>query len=147
MYQVPDSIHSVESERELGEAFTLWRRSLPNDIRMETVAQWTEDNVWILLLFAFSYRMECMFYRTLHKRYQGKDESLDNWAKQGLWSAMFQLDAVIGRVATHGVLKLLPLSLYVEILSFCIAECLNLLLTSTVLIVLQTSWLFMSKSL
>lgn len=69
--------------------------------------------MWILLLLAMSYRMECIFYRTLRKRYRDINLTRCEWATQRLWSSMFELGTVIGRAMAHDIVDILPLSLYV----------------------------------
>lgn len=106
------SLPTRECERELAKALSSWRKSLPRELQIEGVQSWSSGNIWILLLLAVSYRLECIFYRTVRRKYQAENNSLCDWASSRLWRTMFELDTIVGRVITHEAVALLPIVLY-----------------------------------
>ncbi|RFU28806.1 hypothetical protein B7463_g7554, partial [Scytalidium lignicola] len=110
MYQRPKFFPSRGSENDLADKFSMWRQSLPEEFQAERIQSWSNYNMWILLLLAVSYRLECIFYRTLQKRYKTENVTLYDWATQRLWSCMFELDTIIGRAVTHDIIDILPMS-------------------------------------
>ncbi|KAH8817146.1 hypothetical protein F5884DRAFT_778551 [Xylogone sp. PMI_703] len=111
MYQSPKSFPIRGSEKDLADKFSVWRQSLPEEFRAERVPSWSSHNMWILLLLAMSYRLECIFYRTLQKRYKTNNATLYDWAVKRLWSCMFELDTIIGRAVMHDdLIDSLPMS-------------------------------------
>lgn len=85
--------------RELESALEDWYKSLPVELRMEGVREWSVENVWILIMRATSCRLECIFYRLLHSRATNEDMALRIFQKQQ--SAMFEFGTVIDRLMLH----------------------------------------------
>jgi hypothetical protein len=80
-------------------------------MHVESVQEWSASNIWILVLMAMSYRLECVFYRALRERYRtSADESVHRAARRQQ-SAMFELDTIIDRFVLHNVARFCPLSL------------------------------------
>lgn len=89
-----------------------WRWSLPNELHLEVVRKWTTENMWIMLLKVFSYRLECLLYRALRQRYKAcneEDKAAEAARKQQ--NALFEVDTVIQRVFQNGIANWFPLSL------------------------------------
>lgn len=97
--------------REIGDAISLWRASLPVELRADGVTHWDESNVWITVILTFSFRLECLFYRTLHRRVDIANSADVTWIKQRLTGAMFDLSTVLRRAMAHEVLQLAPPSM------------------------------------
>jgi hypothetical protein len=90
-----------------------WRSALPPELHTETVADWSTENVWVLVLKAMSYRLECVFYRNLREVLgAGEDESRRR-ALQKQQGAMLEFDAILDRVMLHSLVEFCPLALYV----------------------------------
>lgn len=106
---------SEEACREVEKSLLDWRRSLPAELFPEGVHHWTVENVWILLLMAMSYRLECILYRTLGKHPTADAASIQR-AAQRQQNAMFELDTVIERIMQNQVAQFCPLSLSVKAL-------------------------------
>ncbi|EXJ91718.1 hypothetical protein A1O3_00268 [Capronia epimyces CBS 606.96] len=110
---------------ELAEAISHWRSSLPAELSVDMVVRWSKENVWILVLAAMSYRLECVFYREVKKQLRtvtmdgvNADTDADtnanlDWASQRLYSSVFELDTVIGRVLTHNLGQFCPASIVI----------------------------------
>ena len=99
-----------DAVRRLVEAFPRWRESLPQELRIEGV-QWTSDSVWILLVMALCYRLECMVYRSLEKHYKKAGNNAQEWVVQQLHTTIFELDTIVRRATMHQLAPLLPMSL------------------------------------
>lgn len=80
-------------------------------MHVETVREWSVGNVWVLVLMAMSYRLECIFYRAMRKLPWSLDESTRNQLAKKQQSVMFELDTVTDRVALHDLTPFCPLSL------------------------------------
>ena len=81
-------------------------------MRIQNIQEWTSSRIWVLVLMAMSYHLECIFYRTLRERSReraGTDSLMDPWA-QKQQHAMFELDTIIRRVVLAKVAKFCPLS-------------------------------------
>ena len=95
--EIIDNIHS-------------WKVKLPSKLRPESVKEWDEEGLWILVLMAWCYRMECNIYRALRKANDlVSDDFVDSTRR--LQTAIFELDIIVKRAVTHNVGKLLPMSL------------------------------------
>jgi hypothetical protein len=105
-------LFSRTTAHEFAEEISAWRRLLPDDLLPNRVGSWDSTNVWILILLAFSYRLECIFYRTVreHFRQSSKTEYL-SWCKQQLVSCVFELDTVMNRLIVHDLVDYAPSSL------------------------------------
>lgn len=84
--------------------------ALPRSIQLESVRDWKNEGVWILVLMAWCYRLECMIYRSASKNYPLGDIEHDRMA-DSLHRAIFELDAVVRRAVTYRVGQFLPMSL------------------------------------
>jgi hypothetical protein len=94
--------------------FSAWRNGLPEEFSTNRVSSWTSDNVWILFLLAFSYRLECLFYRTAREHFRKSNDAEGvTWCKKQLTGCVFELDTLIGRAIEHDLVKYAPASLYV----------------------------------
>jgi hypothetical protein len=105
---------SQEATREFANSILDWRCSLPEDLLPSRVTVWSSDNVWILILLAMSYRLECVFYRTVREHSRGSDDQeAVTWYKQQLLSSIFELDTLLNRAVVHELVQFAPSSLYV----------------------------------
>ncbi|KIW78553.1 hypothetical protein Z517_08391 [Fonsecaea pedrosoi CBS 271.37] len=103
---------SEEDCLRVGNALTSWRCALPVEFHLQGVGQWTAQNIWILLIIALSYRLECILCRALRQRYQSfNDHEKAQEAAQKQENALFEVDTVIERVLQNGIAHLFPLSL------------------------------------
>jgi len=75
------------------------------------VEQWSNENVWILVLKAMSYRLECMFYRNLRDLYRSGEDNLRQRAVQKQLNAMLELYSVLDRIMLHDLVGFCPLSM------------------------------------
>ena len=90
----------------------VWRTSLPPELRLDNIQVWTSGKIWVLVLMAMSYHLECIFYRTLRERSRGRastDVLMDPWA-QKQQHAMLDLDTIIRRIVLAKVAQFCPLS-------------------------------------
>jgi len=81
-----------------------WRNSLPDELRVSHILEWNQENSWVLVLMAFSYRMECIFYRSLRKA-NLQNEDVVRHAGHRLVDAIFELNIVIERVVMHQLVQ------------------------------------------
>lgn len=74
--------------------------------------EWSEANIWILVLLAMAFRLEALFYRATksYHRLTGDGLGLKRSVQQQD-AAMFELSIVIQRAYMSGMLHLCPLSL------------------------------------
>jgi hypothetical protein len=84
---------------------------MPLELHTETVADWSNENVWILVLKAMSYRLECVFYRNLRKHLGLGEDQFRRRALQKQQSAMLEFDAILDRVMLHSLVEFCPLSM------------------------------------
>lgn len=101
----------MDQVRDVGQAIVTWRTSLPRELRMGGVREWDSSNVWILVIHAFSYRLECLFYRTLRKRASTLSETDATWINHQSHDALFELSTLIRRAMAHEVLQVGPPSM------------------------------------
>lgn len=94
------------------DSMSTWRHDLPNDLLVDRVKHWNSKNVWVIILQAMSYRLECIFYRTLreHLRKLGDEDSL-RWCNQQLFNSIFELDILMNRAVVHDLVQYAPSSL------------------------------------
>lgn len=92
------------------EAIYEWRLALPRVLRIESVRDWKNEGLWVLVLMCWCYRLECMVYRALRKLYSVGDGDYES-TTEALHRAIFELDAIVRRAVTHCVGQLLPMSL------------------------------------
>lgn len=74
----------------------------PDDVR---------DNIFPMILAATSCRFECILYRAVLKKSRDEEKTTTAWVAQRLQTAMFELDTLVGRAITDGMVKMLPLTL------------------------------------
>lgn len=99
-----DMTPSMEQVRSVGDAIIAWRRALPNELRADTASPWSDTDVWVAVIHAFSYRLECLFYRTLLRHVDKASPTDIGLVNQRLLNAMFELSTVLRRAMTHEVL-------------------------------------------
>ncbi len=102
---------SISTAYELAEAISRWRGSIPEELLIDRVTTWTSGNVWIIVLLAMSYRLECVFYRLVRERAKGVDADALAWSKQRLLASIFELDTLMKRAIVHDLVHLCPPSL------------------------------------
>lgn len=98
----------------MGEMISSWRRALPVGLCTDGVAAWDSSNIWILVLSAFGYRLECLLYNGLRRKAHLLREEDAAWAKQRLLNAMFGLGAVLRRAIADDALLYGPPSMQVH---------------------------------
>lgn len=77
---------------------------------MESVRDWKNEGIWVLVLMAWCYRLECIIYRSLRKAYTAEDSEREQ-VTDSLHRAIFELDAIVRRAVTHRIGQFLPMSL------------------------------------
>lgn len=77
---------------------------------MESVRDWENEGIWVLVLMAWCYRLECMLYRTPRKAYVADSNERERMTEI-LHRAIFELDTIVRRAVTHCMGRLLPMSL------------------------------------
>lgn len=101
---------SMNTAREFVETLSTWRGSLPDDLLLNRVVQWTSANVWILFLWAMSYRLEGSFYRMLRQQKRTSND-VNVWAARQFPCCIFELDTLLRRAVVHEVAQYCPPSL------------------------------------
>lgn len=96
---------------DLARKFTDWRSSLPDSLRLNSNPCSVQENLEAIVLLATSFRFECILYHTLRRHYSTLDNAKHSRANQQLKTAMLEVDNLIGRAMTDGLLRMLPLSL------------------------------------
>ena len=109
-FMSPGAAPSSFAAKDLEHAIRTWRRSLPDDMRTDSVQDWSSNNVWIFVLMMMSYRLECIFYRTLRERGGPNNSSSTSQAEQRQLSAMLQLDTVMDQLVLNDLAAVCPLS-------------------------------------
>ncbi|RFU27849.1 hypothetical protein B7463_g8504, partial [Scytalidium lignicola] len=109
-FRAPNSTRLGSACGELEQAISQWRRSLPAELHTDSVGDWTTDEIWILVLKAMSYRLECVLYRNLKELCAGEENS-SRRALQKQQDAMLELDAILDRVMLHDLVASCPLAL------------------------------------
>lgn len=89
-----------------------WRVSFPEDLLLDRICHWDENNSWVLFLWSMGYRLECSFYRTFRQRTMGVHGESAAWANERLRRCIFELDTVLKRAIVHDVARYCPPSLY-----------------------------------
>lgn len=95
---------------DLARKFTDWRSSLPDSLRLNSNPCSVQENLEAIVLLATSFRFECILYHTLRRHYSTLDNAKHSRANQQLKTAMLEVDNLIGRAMTDGLLRMLPLS-------------------------------------
>ena len=96
---------------EIGSAISDWRNELPQALRLDYLTHWDASNVWSPAILAFSYRLECLFYRTVCRRLESDGVGDTDRLRQRLLGAMFELNTILRRAMVHGVICAGPPSL------------------------------------
>lgn len=112
VFKTPGRTPSDVAAQEVGEEISSWRRSLPAEMHIERVQEWSASNVWVLVLAAMGYRLECILYRTISDKYRGgeNDTPLAQKAGPKQQNAMFELGIIIDRIALYQIACFCPLS-------------------------------------
>src|SRR6201999_3683647 len=99
---------------DLERAIMQWRSALPPELHTDTVGDWSNENVWILVLKAMSYRLECVFYRNMRELFGAGEDQARRRALQKQQGAMLEFEAILVLVMLHSVFANCPLSMYVS---------------------------------
>jgi hypothetical protein len=91
-----------------------WPSALPPELHTEAVSDWSRENVWVLVLKAMSYRLECVFYRNLREVLGAEEDESRRRALQKQQGAMLEFDAILDRIMLHNLVEFCPLSMYVS---------------------------------
>lgn len=94
----------MDEVRDIGAAIVAWRCDLPPKLRADIASHWSDSHVWVTVIHAFSFRLECLFYRTLRRRVDMVDPADVAYVNQRLQSAIFELSSVLRRVMAYEVL-------------------------------------------
>ena len=100
------------NRKELADQFVSWRSSLPDIVRIQQYPDDVRDNILPMILAATSCRFECILYRAVLKKSRDEERISTAWLAQRLQTSMFELDTLVGRAITDGMVKMLPLTLY-----------------------------------
>ncbi|KAJ9614358.1 hypothetical protein H2200_002494 [Cladophialophora chaetospira] len=111
LFRLPDPTSAKAAGGELEKAIHQWRKELPADLYVEMVENWSHDAVWILVLRAMSYRLECVLYRSLRNLYGAEEESSKHHALQKQQNAMLELSTVLDRIMLQDLVGCCPLSI------------------------------------
>lgn len=111
-FKTPGKAPTQDEIDTLSDRIFLWRKQLPLEMQVQSLQEWSEEKIWILVLLAMGYRLEAVFCRAVKAYYrsQNKTTLVDKMA-QKQESAMFELSTMIQRASLHEVLHLCPLSL------------------------------------
>lgn len=110
MFRLPDSKPKRSACEDLEKAVHHWRKDLPPDLHIEIVEHWSNDTVWILVLRAMSYRLECVFYRNLRNLYGEGEDNSKHRVLQKQQNAMLELSTVLDRIMLQDLVGYCPLS-------------------------------------
>ncbi|KAK5400806.1 hypothetical protein LTR06_011227 [Exophiala xenobiotica] len=105
---------------EFPDAVAHWRRSLPKellpteDTLLSRVTLKPTSNVWMIVLLAMSFRLECLYYRTARDQLRplNNSEAID-WCTKQLFESTFELDTLLNRAVVHDLVQYAPSSLIV----------------------------------
>ncbi|KIW30856.1 uncharacterized protein PV07_02549 [Cladophialophora immunda] len=113
LLNVPPDMRTDEAFQDLETSLLRWRNCLPVELRLETIAEWSVDNVWILFLRMDSYRYEGGFYRAWREfgRLSG-DDSAFKTALRRQQNAMLEVDSVIDRLTLHELVHYCPVTAF-----------------------------------
>ena len=68
--------------------------------------------MWVVIIQAMSYRLECMFHRTLREQLQkSADQDAIRWCNEQLHKSIFELDTLLNRAIVHDLVQFAPSSL------------------------------------
>jgi hypothetical protein len=101
----------MQEVRSIGAAIMSWRNALPVELRYDVTPRWGDSDVWVAVLHALSYRLECLFYRTLSRRAHMTSAADASYVNGCLLNAMFELSTVLRRAMAQGVLSAGPPSM------------------------------------
>ncbi|KAH8738441.1 hypothetical protein BGZ61DRAFT_440039 [Ilyonectria robusta] len=94
--------------RQLIRPLDAWRMSLAE--KMQIRDQSSDGDMYYAELRGSSYRFEFVICRLIRRRWQSRDAERCEWAKQRLRSAIFELDAIAGRMLANGTIQDFPVS-------------------------------------
>lgn len=86
-----------------------WRMSLIDKLQIRQVSP--DSDVHYAGLKVASYRFESAICRMIRRQVQSPGASLTDWATRRLKSAIFELDAIAGRMLATDMIQKLPISL------------------------------------
>lgn len=96
----------------LSQQIAEWRNNLPPEMQPQIFQEWTEDNMWTLVLLAMAFRLEAIFCRSAREYYKANHNTAAmHQSSQRQDQAMFELSKVIQTASMHELLHLCPLSL------------------------------------
>ncbi|KAL2834151.1 hypothetical protein BJY01DRAFT_253104 [Aspergillus pseudoustus] len=110
-FKTPGKPPSTAQINALSDKITSWRLNLPPIMLVGTLSELSSDNILVLVLLAFGFRLEAVLYRSAKQYYQSQNDltSIRKVAQRQEW-AMFELSTIIQRASVHEVLHLCPLS-------------------------------------
>ena len=88
-----------------------WRQSLPYDLHVEGVQEWSSVNVWVLVLQMRVFLTECIFHRSVRKLFWHQDADFARRAEKRLHHATFEMDTILDRILLCDVARWCPLFL------------------------------------
>jgi hypothetical protein len=83
---------------------------LPAELQVDIVEQ-SDDTVWILVLRAMCYRLECVFYRSSRDLYDTEEDNLKHRVLQKQQNAMLELSTVLDRIMLQDLVGCYPFSM------------------------------------
>lgn len=98
-----------DNARKLLEQVDVWRMSLIDKLRIRQVSP--DGDVHYAGLKVASYRFESAICRMIRRQAHSPGTSRVDWATQRLRSAIFELDAIAGRMLANDMIQKLPISL------------------------------------
>ncbi|PPJ50280.1 hypothetical protein CBER1_04886 [Cercospora berteroae] len=102
----------LEAAQRLEADLLHWRTTLPTELRVDIVYEWSAANVWILVLAGISYRFQSLLYRALTEQYGILNHDLSALrASLKQEAAMFELGTILRRIMLHDLIQTCPLSL------------------------------------
>lgn len=111
-FKTPGKAPTRDEIESLSDRISLWRKELPPEMQVQSLQEWSEDKIWILVLLAMGYRLEAVFCRAVKAYHRSQNETtLMEKMAQRQESAMFELSTMIQRASLHEMLHLCPLSL------------------------------------
>lgn len=97
--------------KDLETALYSWREALPPELSAETIHHWSHQNIWVLILRAMSYRLECLLYRKVRRLHGVGCDHLTLRTLQKQQNAMLELDTILDRIIIHDLVSCCPLSM------------------------------------
>jgi hypothetical protein len=106
------SLIDIATARNFSESIATWRHNLPEVLLTDRVKSWSSQNVWVVIIQAMSYRLECVFHRTLREQIRkSSDEDASRWCNEQLFKSIFELDTLMNRAIVNDLVQYAPSSL------------------------------------